>query len=420
MNTSKLRIAQSLVLPCGAVIKNRLGKSAMSERLGTIDNRPMKNLAVLFSRWAQGGAGLLITGNVMIDRKALGEPCNVAVENEKDLAALAEWAAAGAQNGTDLWMQINHPGKQAPRGLNRETVAPSAVPFRRDLAAFFPEPRELTREEIEEIILRFGATAAIAKKGGFTGVQIHGAHGYLVSQFLSPHHNRRDDDWGGSPERRMSFVLEVVREIRRQVGEAFPIGIKLNSADFQKGGFEEDESLNVLRALEKEKIDLIEISGGTYEAPVMTGAASADSPPAPRESTRQREAYFLEFAEKARKAVRTPLMLTGGFRTLAGINSAVESGAIDIAGMARLLAVEPDAPSRFLKGEEAIHTVKPVTTGIAPVDKMALMELAWYKRQIHRLGEGKNPKPDESALRALAGELWTTGLDTFRNRHMRA
>ena len=286
---------QPLTLPCGAVIKNRLLKSAMSEALGNSAGAPQQPLERLYQAWADGGIGLCITGNVMIDARALGEPGNVVIENENHLIALQAWAKAATLNGTQCWVQLNHPGKQSPKGLNKETVAPSAVPFRKDMQAFFSTPRALTDAEIKDLIQRYGNAAAVVKKAGFSGVQIHGAHGYLVSQFLSPHHNTRSDEWGGTPEKRRRFVLEVYHAMRRAVGKDFPIGIKLNSADFQRGGFTEDESMDTIRALSQAGIDLIEISGGTYEAPAMTGIKQQNSP---KESTRLREAYFLEFAEK--------------------------------------------------------------------------------------------------------------------------
>ena len=404
-------LAQSFTLPNGSIIPNRIAKSAMSERLGTLDNRPTPELAHLYARWAEGGLGLSITGNVMVDRRALGEPNNVAVENEQDVDALRAWAAAGTRGGTQLWMQINHPGKQTPKGLNRETVSPSAVAFRADLARFFDTPRELRPDEIEDIIARYGRTAAIAQKAGFSGVQIHGAHGYLVSQFLSPHHNRRSDDWGGTPEKRRRFVLAVLAEMRRLVGSTFPIGIKLNSADFQRGGFSEEESLDTIRALAEAGIDLVEISGGTYEAPAMTGV---------RESTRAREAYFIEFAEKVRAASRVPLMVTGGFRSLDGMGQAIESGALDFVGLARTLALEPDLPRRLLAGEEPRYPVKPITTGIGFIDRAALMEVSWYTRQLRRIGRGHAPKPNESALGALACLMVESGWSTFRTQRLRA
>lgn len=408
--------AHPFTLPGGIVVKNRLVKSAMSEALGTTDNHVTNALVELYGRWADGGVGLQVTGNVMIDRRALGEPNNVALEDESDLALLQRWAAAGTRGGTQLWMQLNHPGKQAPKGLNRETVSPSAIPFNQDLAAFFAAPRELTPNEIRDIIVRFGRSAEIAKKAGFTGVQIHGAHGYLVSQFLSGHSNQRSDEWGGDAARRRRFVLEVYREIRERTGPGFPIGIKMNSADFQKGGFTEEESLDVVRALSEAGIDMIEISGGTYEAPVMAGVSASPV----KESTRRREAYFLEFAEKARSATKTPLMVTGGFRSVAGMNDAIASGAVDFIGLARLFAIEPDAPKRLLAGLEPRHAVKPIRTGIGAVDRMALLEVAWYARQLRRIGAGGEPKPGESALWALAASVAETGWNTFQTRRLRA
>jgi 2,4-dienoyl-CoA reductase-like NADH-dependent reductase (Old Yellow Enzyme family) len=408
--------AQPFTLSNGMIVKNRLAKSAMSEALGTADNHVTDALATLYGRWADGGIALQMTGNVMIDRRALGEPNNVALEDESDMESLRRWAAAGTRNGTQLCMQLNHPGKQAPKGLNRETVAPSAIPFKKELSAFFGTPRELTVTEIRDLIVRFGRAADIARKAGFTGVQIHGAHGYLVSQFLSGHQNRRNDEWGGDAERRRRFVLDVYREIRERTGPSFPIGIKLNSADFQKGGFTEEESLDVVRALSEAGIDMIEISGGTYEAPVMAGASVRPV----KESTRRREAYFLEFAEKARKATKTPLMVTGGFRSVAGMNDAIASGVVDFVGLARLLAIEPDAPSRMLAGKEPRHAVRPVRTGIGAVDRMALLEVAWYARQLRRIGAGGEPKPGESALWSLLASVAENGWHTLQSRRLRA
>lgn len=408
-------LAQPLRLPNGGSLRNRLAKSAMSEALASYDNHVTPALPALYRRWAASGIGLLITGNVMIDRRALGEPGNVALEDESDLPLLRQWAEAATSQGAQIWMQLNHPGKQSPKGLNAYNLSPSAIPFRPDMAAFFDTPREATPEQIADIITRFGRAAALAQKAGFSGVQIHGAHGYLVSQFLSAHHNQRTDEWGGTAEKRRRFVLAVYAEIRKQTGAGFPIGIKLNSADFQKGGFTEEESLATIQALADAGIDLIEISGGTYEAPAMTGTTSAT-----KASTQAREAYFLDFAEKARAAVKTPLMVTGGFRSAAGMNAALRSGALDLIGLGRLLALDPDAPAALLRGANSPHTVKPITTGIKMVDRMALMEVAWYARQLHRIAHGKPPKPNESGLFAFLGSIAHSGWGTFRTKRLRA
>ena len=402
--TPAATLAQSLTLTRGTVIKNRLLKSAMSEALGTREGAPSPELAQLYRVWAAGGVGLCVTGNVMIDRRALGEPGNVVIEDARDLPALQAWAQAATSHNTQCWVQLNHPGKQAPKGLNRETVGPSAVPFRRDMQSFFATPRALEGAEIDDLIQRYATAAGVVRQAGFSGVQIHGAHGYLVSQFLSPHHNTRNDEWGGSADKRRRFVLAVYRAMRSAVGPDFPIGIKLNSADFQRGGFTEEDSLDTVRALAVAGIDLIEISGGTYEAPAMTGARANKTPE--RDSTRQREAYFLDFAEKARAAVKTPLAVTGGFRSAQGMAQAISSGAVDLVGMARALAVEPDLPARLLAGQTALHQIKPITTGIKAIDKLGLLEVSWYTGQLKRISQGLPVKPGESGLWVFLKQAW--------------
>jgi len=410
-------LAQALRLPNGSVLRNRLAKSAMSEALATYDNHATAPLVELYRRWAASGIGLLFTGNVMIDRRALGEPGNVVIEDDADLPVLRQWARAATDAGAALWVQLNHPGKQSPKGLNASNLAPSAVPLREDLAAFFETPREATSAEINDIIRRFGESAAICKKAGFSGVQIHGAHGYLISQFLSPHHNLRTDEWGGSPVNRRRFVMAVYQEIRRRVGASFPVGIKLNSADFQRGGFTEEESMATIVALAEAGIDLIEISGGTYEAPAMSGGFHARPQ---RASTAAREAYFLEFAEKVRATVNVPLMVTGGFRTAEGMNAALRSGALDIVGLARLMAIDPDAPATLLQGRNSPYSVRAITTGIKAVDRMGVMEVMWYTRQLARIAKGGAPRPGESGLAAFLKSLLKSRWGTYRTRRLRA
>lgn len=406
---------QALTLPNGTVLRNRLAKAAMSETLGTYDNRPTLGLVQLYQRWASSGLGLIITGNIMIDRRALGEPGNVVIEDETDLATLRQWAQAATSQGVSIWAQLNHPGKQSTKGLNSYNIAPSAVPFKEDMAAFFETPREATEDEIQDIIKRFGVSAAICKKAGFSGVEIHGAHGYLISQFLSPHHNRRTDVWGGSPEKRRRFVLAVYSEIRRQVGPDFAVGIKLNSADFQRGGFTEEESIETIQALVNAGIDLVEISGGTYEAPAMSGANQPL-----KTSTVNREAYFLQFAEQVRHSVSVPLMVTGGFRTASGMEAALQSGALDIVGLARLLAIDPEAPKSLLQGRDSEEQVQPIKTGIKAVDRMGIMEVLWYTGQLKRMAKGKGPRPRESGLWAFLKSVLQSGWGAYRTRRLRA
>jgi 2,4-dienoyl-CoA reductase-like NADH-dependent reductase (Old Yellow Enzyme family) len=402
-------LARPLTLTNGQQLPNRILKSAMSEALGTPTHAPSAALPVLYRRWAQGGVGLSITGNVMIDRGALGEPGNVVVEDDRDLAALQAWAAAGASAGGAIWVQLNHPGKQSPSFLNKGTVAPSAVGFGPELARAFGVPRALEEAEIEELIRRFGRSAAVMKAAGFHGVQIHGAHGYLVSQFLSPHHNRRTDGWGGSLHNRARFCREVYAEIRRQVGPDFGVGIKINSADFQKGGFTEEESAEVIVGLAEAGIDLVEISGGTYEAPAMTGRSQ-------KASTKAREGYFLSFVEGLRARVKVPLAVTGGFRTAAGMEAAVQDGAADLVGLARTLAIQPDFPRQVLAGDDPTSLVRPLSTGVKAVDKVAMLDVTWFENQLARMGQGQEPDPDLGGWSSLARTIWAQGSQAFKMR----
>lgn len=285
--TASVRADTPLVLANGIVLKNRLAKAAMSEQLADGRHDPAAGLERLYRTWAAGNIGLLISGNIMIDRDHLGEAKNIVLDEDSSLAAFQRWTLAGREHGTHFWAQLNHPGKQTPKMLTREPLAPSAIALGRGLERAFNTPRAMNEADIADVICKFARSALLAREAGFTGVQIHGAHGYLVSQFLSPRHNQRSDRWGGSFENRMRFVLEVYRAIRVAVGADFPVAIKLNSADFQKGGFSEEESMLVVEALAREGIDLVEISGGTYESPAMVGRRPRSLPPRPRHPPRQ-------------------------------------------------------------------------------------------------------------------------------------
>jgi len=388
-------ITSSFTLPNGLVLKNRIAKSAMSENFGTRNQAPSKGLINAYKVWAKGNPGLLITGNVMVDEMALGEARNVVVKDYKDFELLKKWARSVEGTGVHLWPQINHPGRQAFVAINREIVGPSAISLNLGSASkMFKIPKALSDEEIWSIIKRFGNTARIMKEAGFTGCQIHGAHGYLVSQFLSPNSNVRTDQWGGSLSNRARFVLEVYREIRRQVGSDYPIAIKINSADFQRGGFSEEESLEVIRFLANEGIDLIEISGGTYERPAMIKGGR-------KKSTTSREAYFLDYIEKARKMIKTPLMLTGGFRSVSVMEKALEDGNLDVIGLARPFCLYPNLANQIFDGSvERFETPIP-QIGIKFLDKLGGVELPWYELQIQRIGKGKSPKINLLAILAF-------------------
>ncbi len=406
-------LSSPLTLPSGLVLPNRLVKAAMNENLCG-GQKPNEALTALYERWGQGGAGMLLTGNVMVDYRHLGSPGQLVIEDERDLAALTEMASRAQAKGSQLVMQLNHPGRQSPDAINAQPVAPSAVTVeiggRKNSG--YGEPRALTGDEIQDIIQRFATAARVAKKAGFAGVEIHGAHGYLVSQFLSPISNVREDEWGGSLENRMRFCLGVVQAIRAEVGTDFTVGIKLNSADFQRGGFTEEESMHVVKTLSEIGMDFIEISGGTYEATAMMGtdnagtdkdakkkdtaASEAGSEPV-KESTRQREAYFLEYARKVRELVKVPLLLTGGFRSRGALEAAIAEGHIVLAVMWRPYAEDPDIAQKFLAGESERSTVEPIQAG-----KMSgLMELGWYELQMELIAQGKAPEPEFNSRKAM-------------------
>lgn len=399
-------LAQTLTLPNGTILPNRLAKAAMSECLGDLNFAPTKKLTTLYRRFASGGAGLIITGHIMIDRRAVSEIGNIVVEDEQQLAGLQSWAAAAKSAGAIALAQINHPGRQVITGTGSHAVAPSPIGIHGTLG-LFRAPRELTDYEIEQLIKRFANTAAIMVKAGFDGVEIHAAHGYLINQFLSPLTNQRSDKWGGDLVKRSRFLLEVVRAVRASVGSSAVVAVKLNSADFQRGGFESADAGQVIRWLNKEAVDLIEISGGTYESTAFMGVPAESM----KASTKAREAYFLEFAELVREGLSVPLMLSGGFRTSAKMAEAINSGAIDLIGLARPLAMEPDLPSRLLSGSAKSSTVRPRQLGIKRIDGMA--DLIWHTTQLQRMGRGLDPAPDKHPLLTLAEYSWHFAPYTF-------
>ena len=389
-------LGSPFTLPCGVTLRNRFIKAAMTEQLSDQANAPTEDHVRLYQRWGRGGSAALLTGNVMVDPRALEGPRNVAVEDERDLAMLTRWADTAQENGAQLWMQISHPGRQTPRGVSTEVVAPSAIAVQGSNGTFMARPRALAVDEIQAIIARFARTAAVAKEAGFAGIQLHGAHGYLISQFLTPRVNQREDEYGGPLENRMRMLLETIRATRDAVGAAYPISLKLNSADFQRGGFSEDESMEVVRAVAAEGIELLEISGGNYENPKMIQAGETAAPT--RESTAEREAFFLDYARKVRAITDMPLMLTGGLRTASVMASIIDEGHVDVVGLARPLALDPDLPNKIIAGATNRAPSPKLATGIQMFDDM--LQSFWYQEQMTRMAREK--EPDLSASRAIA------------------
>ncbi|MBX9885685.1 MAG: NADH:flavin oxidoreductase/NADH oxidase family protein [Novosphingobium sp.] len=424
-------IADPLVLPCGAVLPNRLAKAAMTEGLADPQGRATPELARLYGLWSDGGAGLLITGNVQIDRDHLERPGNVVIQGAQDEAALAglsAMASAGTRAGGHIWMQISHAGRQTQAMVNPHPKAPSAVTVGLP-GKQFGLPVALTEPEILDLVERFGVAAEVAKATGYTGVQIHAAHGYLLSQFLSPRANLRTDQWGGTLENRARMLMAVVARVRAGVGPEFPIGVKLNSADFQKGGFAFEDSMLVARWLQDAGVDLLEISGGSYEQPAMMdipGMEAPDAPPqkasTPSASTAAREAYFVDFAKTMRASLTMPLMVTGGFRTALAMNTALEQRGADVIGLGRPLCVDTAGPVKLLAGakeldrwENKLKLLPPWLSFLGGLKMMRAVEgfavTYWYYAQIDsiaRTGKANIGIAPFSALLSIqkAGKAW--------------
>lgn len=307
-------------------------------------------------------------------------------------------------------MQINHPGRQMQANLGQPTVAPSAIALDMgDLSKLFPLPKALDEAEIGALIQRFARTAALAEEAGFSGVQIHAAHGYLLSQFLSPLSNQRQDRWGGSLENRARLLLEVVKAVREVVSPGFAVAVKLNSADFQRGGFEPADARQVVLWLNELSVDLVELSGGSYEAPAMQGDARDGR-------TLAREAYFLEFAREIAAIAKMPVMVTGGIRRLPVVEQVLASG-VAMAGIATALAVEPALPRRWQNGEPtATAELQPIRWKRKAFAALAYMALV--KLQMRRLAAGSRPKAHASPLRALLLEQGCTLLRVRQYRRM--
>lgn len=381
-----------LTLPNGATVANRIAKAAMEENMADADHAPSDELMRLYQAWADGGASLLITGNVMVDRRAMTGPGGVVLEDDRHLDRFKRWAQVGRAAGAQFWLQLNHPGRQMPANLGQATWAPSAVPLALgSMSKHFGTPQAMTQALIDDVIRRFARAAQLGERAGFTGVEIHAAHGYLLSQFLSPLTNRRTDDWGGSLENRARLLLAVVRAVRAAVSPAFVVAVKLNSADFQRGGFSAEEAREVVRMLNDLQVDLVELSGGSYEAPAMQGKARDGH-------TLAREAYFAEFARDIRAVASMPVMVTGGIRRRPVAEEIVASG-VDMVGMGTALAIEPALPRAWRAGQDHAPALRPITWNNKPLASMAHM--AAVKFQLRKLSRGQAPKPTVSPLRAL-------------------
>ena len=395
------------VLPSGKTVKNRLVKAAMEENLAENHQVPGQMLFNLYDAWARGGVGMILTGNVMVDHLAMTGPGGVALEKDTDLAPFETLASKARQNDTLVVMQINHPGRQVFKKMGGKVLSPSNIPLNMGKhSAMFGQPKAMTNEEIQDLIARFTTTATQAQKAGFDGIQVHAAHGYLIAQFLSPLTNKRDDEWGGDINSRAKLLLDIVKGIRLACGDEFIVSVKLNSADFQRGGFDIDDAAQVIALLGELKVDFVELSGGSYEAPAMQGR-TADG------RTLAREAYFLEFAEKIARDAKMPIMTTGGVRRLRVANKVIDSG-VELVGMASALASVPDLPNVWQVQPDVVGHIPVVNWKDKTLSGLATMSLV--KQDLRRLGRGKSPKLNASPLLALIKDQLRSAKLTKRYR----
>ncbi len=351
----------------GMALKNRIVKSATLENMATPEGLPTDETRSFYQRLARGGTALIITGYAYVNKAGQSFPLQSGIQTDK---AVPEWHRITDivhEAGGRIAMQIAHGGRQVKGRAfeGRKSLAPSAIP---DLV-YFTMPKPMTETEILQTIRDFGNAAARVKEAGFDAVQIHGAHGYLLSGFLSPLTNRRRDKWGGDFERRFHFIAEVYKAVRKAVGLDFPVLYKLNMTDFVSLGTTPRNSFPAARRLAELGVDAVEISGGINETVLgmMRGDSCADIIGRDRSILAKlyfklvlgaeklflpfHEAYFLPYAEKLKRMLDIPLILVGGVRSPETAERIIESGSADLVSMARPLVREPALPNRWSRGD---------------------------------------------------------------------
>lgn len=326
----------------GIRLKNRIVRSATYEKRADEDGFVTDSIIELYETLVKGGVGLIITGNALVHPSGRTITQMLCIHSDRYIEGLERLTRAVHELGGVIFLQLVHGGRQSlPILLGGQTpMAPSAV--------YDPStevmPREMTDAEIWNIIDAFADGARRARLAGFDGVQIHGAHGYLVSEFLSPHTNRRDDYWGGDEERRFHFVEEVYKAIRKEVGEDYPVIIKMNADDGLDNGLKPDEACRVAKRLEAIGIDAIEVSGGMYEAGKKTARPDILKP--------KDEAYFRDSARLFKRNLNIPVILVGGIRSRSIMEDILKKRDADLIALSRPLIREPDLPEKMKKGKE--------------------------------------------------------------------
>lgn len=399
-----MNIGQPLKLPNGVTLKNRIVKSAMSEGLADEYNNPTQAQIDLFAQWSKGGAALLITGNTPVDRMHLEHAGNFVLDASSDMERVSALVAAGKSGGAKILAQLAHAGRQTPEAINAHPTSISDVQL--DLPGY-GKPTPASEPEFIEIIAKFVRSAKLAEEAGFDGVELHAAHGYLLSSALSPRINTRTDRWGGALENRARLSIEVVKAVRKAVDPGFIVAVKLNSSDFQKGGFDHADSVQVAVMLEAQGVDFIEISGGNFEEPTAYQHASKSG------STQIREAYFLDYAAAIKDALAIPLMVTGGFRSSGVMNDAIAGGKTDLIGMGRPFIADPKFAASLLAGE--IEKAPALEQDFPPADTLPRgAVLNWFCAQIALAGRTGAPDLEMSVVEGHESYLNQIKLATDR------
>jgi 2,4-dienoyl-CoA reductase-like NADH-dependent reductase (Old Yellow Enzyme family) len=401
-------LTDPITLPFGLTLPNRLGRAAMTEGLADSRNDATVRHEQLYAANAAGGSGLILTGNAMIDRRHLERARNVVLDYATDRRALHRWAEAA---GPRTLVQISHPGRQTNRFVQSRPVSPSGGPAVA-LAGLFAKPRALSLPEIEEVRQRFLTAGRIAVEAGFAGVEVHAAHGYLLSSFLDPNQNHRTDDYGGAIEGRARLLIEIVSGLRGTLPQGSAIAVKLDARD----GAEDDLAWLGTR-LGDSGADLLEVSGGNYETPAMLGFDATGSALKP-----EHESPFWQGALALSGATDVPVMLTGGFTTRAGVDEALASGVADMVGVGRPLAVRPGLAGEFVRGETGrLDRPAPRITGPAMVQQLfgAAANSGWHRLQMKQTSEGEAADEVLSAPGAAADYIVLDALLALRSRRSR-
>jgi 2,4-dienoyl-CoA reductase-like NADH-dependent reductase (Old Yellow Enzyme family) len=392
--------------------QNRFLKGAMTERLSSWDAKnleargvPSKNLINVYRRWGEGEFGVILTGNIMIEYdhlEAAGNPIiprGSPYEGER-FEAFKELATQSKKRGSLIVGQVSHPGRQVAENIQKHPVSASDVQLEGNVMGMtFAKPRAATDEDIKNIIEGFAHAAEYLDKAGYDGIQLHGAHGYLLAQFLSPSTNHRTDKYGGSLENRARLITEIGQEVRRRTSKNFVLGIKLNSVEFQEKGFDTQEAATLCKLLEDNTFDFVELSGGTYEQLAFGHK---------RESTKKREAFFIEFAEKITPSLsKTRTYVTGGLKTASAMVDALNT--VDGVGLARPVCLEPELPRQIISGE--VHAA---IEQLTDDNDFGTTNVA-AGTQIRQLGKDQQPidLSNEDNLKAFQKDVgtWSKGLE---------